>query len=667
MKFMRFLILSSCFLLVSTSCGKTEIDPDNQVKFETKIGELMNKVSENNFTLNLTTNIISNGFKDKSYTLRYTDYSLEAPGISTFNIGKANNNIFRYTIDEETDGVNAGAPIVNSSTGIRYSSIYDYRPGLQNINASTFEKSLSTDKDENGYFTYNFDRDRTNDRELITVLFAQSSYSDLKPKELKIKEENNNLYFTAVGESYKQGEEVLTDTYKMSLENIGTTKNEAIFNYVESGGQAQNPLDKKFYNFISNYIGKTNYTVDLKASTNNDGLQSMNGGKWKFEDTATYYQYENNKYEPGGYIEYKGIVSTYVYSKEDKNKIEIRSVQKNSDSEVYTSIFGQMWTGFNAITYDYFAGYVDPMDQSGNSYIITSSQAISTLASLFGLNISYETYCDTCKLEINDYASSKFTLTFDLVNKNNNSQNVGKVIATFSDPGKTVIPGLTRLYNEGEDASNQDKATLKEVMELFKNGNYCLDVASDSGIATRIYIQNYVYTYVNSDPSNNYGYLKEKNGSIYEFSVDTTKKVVNVKEGTDYKDNFQIPGAGPVFNGDDDAGYISHLTDEKGNSLADIIYNYDNYEVDNDALNPYWKNKDITLATNFMRYLGAGSQYEAQKAGFRVSKGEDPYDTRITLDLYYTRTDSSTMMRTFLTFYNLGNASYDLIETYLNK
>lgn len=651
--------------------GSTEVEDDASLN---KVQKIFKEMKNNNYTVEVgyyhSDPIKPENTTEKiTQTVKYTDYSVESTGdFDNFYYAQKDGVIFKYKKDK-SGNITASAPYINSNTGLRYESYFDFRVGFGDFDY----KDVALTDLRNGKYSYEFGKNKNNDKIIEMIVRNQSSLS-ITPIQTTIEAIGNSLNFEFVAIAYdlKEGETFdITKNKALIFESkvydIGTTENKEIKTYLDSGKSAYEPLDMRFSKLLFPYFNTHNYTVDIDGSgtTSESGLKDYIG-TYEFEENAYCFSYpEGDSRGKGGAMEYLGYVSSFTFDALDKTKINILAIQKDSDAIAYESLYQQVLYSFDALSLGAFMGYKDP--EVTDRYHITDASCIYYLAAIFNLQISDHTQCKDLIIDIDDYASHKFTATFNLSDETN-KVDLGVLKATFRDVNNTKITGLKRFMNKGKDPvkDNQSIDDLKSALNLFKNNNYTMDViSSDVGVIHRLFTSKYVFSYVASQPTNNYGYIKIDENTIYEFTVDSKNQVV-VDESENYAlHGMTLPGHGQYLSdstqNDDAGGYISTF---------DEIYNFDKYKIDESRNYNYWQNISAGFGKKMLEYVSGGlniSNLVRISAGFNTTIGEDPFDTRVSLSIFYARQADGLEGSTTLTFYNIGNTKFDSIDKYIEN
>ena len=193
------------------------------------------------------------------------------------------------------------------------------------------------------------------------------------------------------------------------------------------------------------------------------------------------------------------------------------------------------------------------------------------------------------------------------------------------------------------------------VMNEFSKGNYSMDSLTAAGLAKIYYTENYFYEVTYSNHMNNVAYIKDGN-SVYEASI--LNGLVNVNTSIDLggENGIKLPGCGDYYFANNDLGYISHF--DEG------LYDASSYRQDKICGVDVWKLTNSSLSKALFDYIMVSDQYKNMGVGFIVSKGEDTYDTRVTLLVAYLTPNGYEGYATF-TFYDVGGTSFEVLDNYL--
>ena len=617
--------------------------------------KVFEKMQKNNFSTDYTITSINNNNVPLNKKIFYTPYSIETTGDFGFTgYAEDNDAVFRYAYSG--DEVITSAPIINSGNGLRYTSLYEYRKSLKDFDIS----ALPDEKGADGYYVYDWGKNAKNDH-IILEVFLSMSTSSLLPVETKMKVIGNTIECKTVLLEYFEDENgnMLKDTVDTIIYDIGTTENPLIKQYLESGKSFKQPLDNKFFRTINSYLTHENYTVEIDASNilDQNGNPSNYYAVKKMTENAVSYNFGNGE---SGYLLSGGYAHQFMSI---DGKAEIVSTPFiDSDFNFYTSIIGEIEPYcFRYLETATMVGY--KVDGSDNKYVLADSYLLSLLSGICLVELYDEMYTDRVIFEILDESKREFKLTFEYYNRLTNID-CGTMTATFKDHRTTSIPEVERYLNKGEDSSTQSKEEMIEVLELFKEGNYSYDAVTSAGLTKYYFTENYMVAvpYTPYFKNNNYGFIK-LDGGIYEFNYNFDLDYMAIDYSVDYskgENPITLPGAGDrFFISENDLGYVSHLTDE--------LYNYDNYSVQYQYGQNYWKNNSSTFSVTCFEYFKTYSNILPTGSGVIAQMGENSYDTRLTVVSNFISNDGIYSGKYEFTFYDLGNTAFEPVENYLNK
>jgi len=631
-------------ILMSLASCNNQVDSSSQVELKTDLQKIFYKLKSNNFTYNLE-KYHNYEFTTTYSSYYYTSYSFQMEEDNTKRgVAQKEDYIFEYTYSDNT--ITPSTPKVNTSTGVRYSSIYEFTTSFENIDLESLPDTL----DESGYYNYTFGENTNNDKLIMPILFRLDAAS-IPPKSLKMKVIGNNLEIQ--GESGSS-----TYQFKGYISDIDSTENTLIKNYLDEGKDALFPIDKRFFKFINPYFFSHNYTIDMDATKfKSNGTFSQFKMTEYSTDNAIYDELKYNTYSKTGYFYYLGAVHQFSY---ENNEFNITSTpQADSDGNFYDSIYDGDYPCLSYtltdLSFSNISGYISPNDE--DTYVITDSQFCYYLGSTVLLSQSDECYYKQVEIKIVNDDTHEFMATFKPYNKSTGEE-YGEYSARFYNLNNTKIDIVDKYTYLGDEPS-EDKTTLKEALDLFKTNNYSMDILSSVGLTKVYFSENYMYQEAYGNSSNNAGFMKIKD-SIYEFSVSNNQ--VNIDSSTDYATKgMELPGVGSYFQADDDASYFSCFN-------KDDMYNLDNYTIANvSGLNIY-KNTASNFSAKFNSYL-YGSSYTnyvlPNGTGFVASKDGDNYHLSLINGIL--STDGTQQGYVSFTFYDLEKTSYSIIDEYINS
>lgn len=658
MKKERFSIALLMLLTSLYSCGQSSVTSQQTDSIsssslgyeETELTKIFERLKENNFTYSVTFD--QTALESTTYSqFFYTPYSFQTSGsYGEEGIAQDDGFIFRYSYSNGV--IKPSTPTINSSTGVRYSSIYEFTYSLENFDIS----KLPTTKDEEGYYVYNFNENISNDQLIMPVFFREDPAS-LPPESLKMKVVGNTLELQGVILANSDGSNPFT--MEGYVTDIGSTENTLIKEYLDEGKSSLKSLDKRFLNFINPFFYSHNYTVDFDATSLRENGQYLTFNMTeKDTDTGVYYiPHYTGGGTPMGYFEYLGAVHKFNVIN-DKLSIN-QTVVADSEGNFYETIFGSSGmynVTMTELSFSNLVGYKS--DEDDDTYVISDDQFVYYFGDLCYISREDSRYYDYITIKILNDSTHEFEAYFDCYNKTTTEQ-LGRYKVHFYDVGTTKISYIDDYTSIGDDPI-EDKTTLKEALDLFKGNNYSLDLLGSAGLEKIYYTENYIYQEVYGNTSNNYGFIKQGD-SIYEFTI--TDGAVTLNTAIDYASqyNMTLPGIGSYFQANDDAQYFSKFRE-------DDLYNLDNYTIASVGDISFYKNTASGFGQDALNYLYSNPLQDVilpGGAGFRVEKKND--DMRLTFIVSYLSSDGSMSSYYPLTFYDIGKTSNSVIDNYLNS
>lgn len=630
------IVLIPAILLSLFSCGNNP--STSEYKPQTELEEIFQDLKENNFTMAYEDSLVNLNNMVRRETYTYTKNSVQAEGYRGFFAyaeDDKNDVVFKYNI---VDGeIVSGAPLVSSYDGLRYESLYEFTYGFEDFDISYLPKT----KDSNGYYTYEFNKNKLNDT-LVKAIFNRTGSNSLDPVSLKMKVVKNILTVeTVLIDNYL--DPTRKDTITTTIYNIGTTSNPEIEQYLLDGKTSKDPLDMNFYKLMNSYLGATNYAVDMY----NDSISEEN-------KLLTEYCTENalldvTDYANSGYLKTQGAIVSYEVV---NDKVNILSTPvADQYNNLYTNIFGEIIAySFADITYDVLVGYKD--ENNPNLYHVTDSYFIYVLGYLCYLTIDEYNYASEALIEI--VGDNEFVITLNTFDKNTNLKVVSR-ICKFYDLNKVEMPFVDEYLSLGDAANTQSKDDLQEVLNMIKGHNYSMDILSSSGLAKVYMTENYFYQEIYGDPNSNMGYIKI-NDAVRKFNIVNNEIIID--ETKDYaagSNPLEIPSHGDILGYDLDLSYISTF---------EGIYDASKYEEKTvDGLS-FWSITDTEVALELYDYIWSGiSGIYPYASGFAVSNNGE--NSKISLVAAYVLEDGSYHGYDAFTYYDIGNTSYPILDEYL--
>ena len=631
----------------SSSNVITSSSSPSTVKVQTELEKALLKLKDNNYSIDYRDSFYDNHNKVRNSKFYYTEYAFQGEGDFGFvGVAQGDDHIFRYTLSNNE--VVAGLPLINSNTGTRYESIFDYQEsyGMNHFDFS----SLPTEQDDNGYYHYEFGKNRHNDK-LILPIFLRFTPESLPPQELKIKVVKDVIMFEAIILSYDTNNDKVDDafdTVSATVYDIGKTENKEIKKYLEDGKTSKTPLDMKFYQFFHPYLFSNNYSIDLDATK----MKDNNGRYYTFQ--MTEYCTEDaildvNSTSNSGFMLNQGYVTSFNIK---NDKVNITGTQTNEDGDFLTSLYGEFVTyTMSSLTYDVLIGYKD--DTNENVYYLTDSYLIYVLSYLCYNEVYDENYCDKVKLEIINEETYEFKLYFNMYNKKTN-RDLGVFQARVYDLNNTRIPAVDEYNSLGDNPSTQTKDNLNNVLSLLKTHNYSMDGMTSAGMTKFYNTPNYFYLEVYGNPNANTGFIKEHD-SIYEFYIENNEVIVD--RALDYSKQLDMISVGDYYAASNDFGFIS--------VISESIYNLDNYTKSTIHNQDYWKITDLVTANKILKYY---LPYENIKStGVGLLFKDQGIDSKLTFLSSFISDDGEVEGYITYTYYDLGTTSHPIIEEYLNN
>lgn len=619
----------------SSSSSTNEFQPKNNLE------RVMAKLIDNNFSVDYYCSYYDRGNVEQNQKFYYTENAWQSDGYEGFfGVAYDQENVFKYTLEDGE--VVSGQPLIDRNSGMRYQDVYDYQYGMQNFDMSAFTyEDLG-----NNTYKYEVGNHYQNDRTFLAIFLRYNILSSVMPESIIMKVVKDTITFDCVLMSYYDGDEYIGENNCRALvHSVGTTELPEIETYLENGFTSKLALDARIFRLFNPYMNSNNYSVYLDAS-------GMNMNFKAYEYFTEYAYYENNlsSGSQGGYILANGFVHAF---KIENEKVDIIGTPyADSDFNFYTSLYGEMFTyTFASLYFSNFIGYID--EENENSYYITDSQFVYTLAYLCYIELSEELFANKARIEIINDETGEFKVYFELYNKIT-KQDLGTFEARFFDLNNTKIPAAERYLNKGGLPAEQTKDELQEVLDLFKGGNYSMDSMTSAGLAKIYFTENYFYEELYQNPNNNFGFIK-LDGKVYEFYM--VDGAISVNKNTIYQ--MDLPGCGSVFGGSDDLSYFSHFDDS--------VCNANNYEMDYVAGINYWKNTTQGFSSKMYKYVfnNAAGAYP-MGSGITYSLGDDPYDTRVSVHTMYVLQSGNHYDSYTYTYYDIGNTSHPTIEKYLD-
>lgn len=625
-------------------------------------------LSQGNFSVDYTLNYASSG--QHHQTASYTTYAIETDGFFGFSsVAQGDDLIFSY--ERENHEIVSSAPLLNSSSGLRYTSISDYRPTFAGIELD----KLPTEADENGYYTYEFGKSSVNDEMIARIGMLYSSIYNTSegnnfPTSVKLLPIGNSLKLEGIGLVY-DAEQGIQDTVVANFNQIGDTEISDVKTYLDEGGTAKDFVSDRFVAFFLPYLVSHNYSLDVDLSDMDVASLEIPQYKTKYtEDTEFNISPNSHGY---GYLQYQNTV--YEYDVDDNDDIVFGMAAGNSGSEAFTDLWAEeIGTSFADLNAALLVGYMTEEDGK-EVYHLTDSQFISAITNLAKTGSGDQFYVDEVTITIDDYEAGDFTCNLEYYDRTNHVDR-GTTVVKFYDRDETVVEPVERLYLT-DDPTPQNKDDFIQALKLFKGNNYSQYVPSDFYMTEYTYTPNYTYFYyTNSDYTSGRGFILQDDGV---HNVNITETGVDVGSAI----NVTLPGTSDRYGTDIDAAYLSAPTIytsagevdvERTAALQAAFYNPDNYEIFNNTYNSdasSWVIDDQAVIDWANDYFSSilGSTLKVYQIGIRTHlQGDDPSTKMNKLDYYlYVYDDEGSLSYTYFSFFNLGHANIPQLDEYLEN
>lgn len=658
---MKRKIITLAFLTASitlVSCGQNSqsaessgIDyPDNDLT------RMFVQLKNNDFTYDFTRHREIDGSSEHS-KFYYTPYSFQSEGVAgEQGVAQGDGYIFKYSFDN--DVIIPSTPTLNSSTGIRYASIYDFTKSLEDIDL----RDLPTEKDDEGFYHYEFGVNLNNDYAFLPVFTRQDSRS-LPSRSLKMRVVGETLEVSGVINSNTDGTMALT--FQGYVTDIGSTTNSLIKSYLDSGKTALEPLDRRFISFFNPYFYSHNYTMDIdKTGMTVGGVkQTLKFTEYSTENGYLDVKQDDPSYVPRGEFEYLGAVHQFNVT---EGKLKVTSTPTDQDGNSYSTLYGErIPESLTSLSLSNLSGYKDP--DNPETYVINDSQFVYYFGNLAYLPQGDEQYYDAVSIKIIDEAKHEFEASIKVYNRVT-KEDYGIFKARFSNLNNTRISYIDDYTYLGDEPT-EDKTLLQAALSEFHKDNYSMDILSGAGLSKVYYTPNYMYQESYGNPDQNFGYYKHGN-QIFAFSLirdSVGNRIVN-KTGDDLSlKGMVLPGVGDVFQADNDASFFSRFHENE-------LYNIDNYSLFSLGDISFYKN-DAEVASNgtSMSFGQAALNYALRNpssnvllpggSGFKVSHKNNDY--RLSFIVSYLSTDGTQSSYYPFTFYDIGKTSYQVIDDYI--
>lgn len=633
----------------SSSSSGIDLDELNDLQY------VFYNLSLGNFSVEYTLDY-ANQSTTRTQVASYTDYAIETDGFFGFSsVAQGDGLVFSYTRDADGN-IESSAPLLNSTSGLRYAKIGDYRPTFANIDLS----ALPSEADEDGYYEYEFGLSEENDEMIsrIGMLYTSST----RPTSVRLKPIGNSLILEGVGLVYSEG---IQDSVIANFNQIGTTEINDVKTYLEEGGTAKGFISDRFVSFFLPYFVSKNYSIDVDLTGMNTTFPTPRYTQMFTEET----EFSLSPNDMGnGYLQYAGIV--FSYDVDENNDIVFQNAAGNGTdyfTDLWSEEIGMSFVDLNAAL---LLGYMEEKD-GVTEYHLTDSQFLSTLTNLARTGSGDSYSVSEAVITIDDYEKGDFTCVLEYYDRVNHLDQ-GKTVLHFHDRDTTVVEPVERLLRT-DDPTTQDKEDFKKALDLFGENNYSQYVPVDYNMALYTYHPDYTYYHLtNSDYSSGEGYIRIGEG-VKSVTVSASGQV---EVTTDY--NATLPGTGTTYGSTNDLSYFSapvsytasgEIDAEKTALLQQELYDIDNYSVSDAQYGPIsWATSQEDLIDWANSYFAPilGTTYRIHQIGFRTHlQGEDPSTKMNKLSYYlYVYDVTGGFAATSFAFFDLGHSDIAVLDEY---
>ncbi|MFA6624842.1 MAG: hypothetical protein WCS80_03665, partial [Bacilli bacterium] len=220
--------------------------------YTNSLSKMFGELKKNDFSIDFSDSYLNYNNVERYQTFYYTPYAFQSDGDFGFKgIAQGDEMIFSYTLDAKGN-VYSSAPLVSSSTGLRYDTVYDFYSGLDKIDPTVFNDYVVGD---DGFYTYVYGENATNDFAFSYVLLRYGMYANaIAPEEVKMKVNGSSLTIKARMRTYEIDDRIGYDYVNATVYDIGNTANAEIKAYLDGGKTAKDPLDIRLFKFFTPYM-----------------------------------------------------------------------------------------------------------------------------------------------------------------------------------------------------------------------------------------------------------------------------------------------------------------------------------------------------------------------------------------------------------------------------
>lgn len=662
------LLLPSCADSASSPASSEESTPVSSVSttepFVPKgdLQKVFASLQQGNFSVEYTLSYASLDH-DGSQEAKYTEYAIETDGFYGFNaVAQGDHSIFPY--HRENGTIHSLAPVLNPNSGLRYEQLADYRTTFRDFDLSY----LPTEPDDDGFYTYAYGQNESNDAIINSLVMLYSSGS-LNPSSVRFQVIGNSLIAHGIGLVYGEG---IQDEVRANFMQIGTTEINDVKNFLEEGGTAKDYVSDRFVAFLLPYFLSQNFAIDVDLSSVNSASLPTRSYHKLFTPESEYSYAE--RFEDGtGYVQYMGVVSQF--SVDEEGQVEFGAIAQADTSgtpmrDLWAEEIGQSFLSLNPAN---LLGY-QSKENGIVSYHLEDTQFISALANLGNVGYSDAYYVDEVILTVDDWEKGEFTAEFPYYNLSTH-QDLGSAFLSFHSLGQAINQPVADLLNEGDDPSSQTKGQLQQALDLFSTHSYRQYAVSDYSLVEYAYQPSYAYyRYVTDKPDTGEGYLLDHDGTLKGFTLkEGSLTIGNQASG-------ELPGTGPTYGDDSDFAYFSAPTvysasqveQTKTLGAREALLDADNYSLYRQYGSTTWSIQDDAVLewanAYFEPIISAYGFRGVNRLGFVFHLAEEEEPTALNkLTFYlYTYDNSGEVYFTTFPYFDLGGDGIAPIDEYLS-
>lgn len=647
---------------LTTSSTPTSSSVEEVEEPEGELQRVFSLLAEGNFHVEYTLDYASvSGVRTQ--TADYTNYAIETDGYFGFNaVAQGDGFIFPYT--RSGNEIVSQAPSIDSYTGMRYETIADFRPTFRDFDWTY----LPTEADEDGYFTYTFGENETNDSIISTICMLYSS--SVTPTSLRFRVIGNSIISYGVGLDYGE----VQDTVTANISQIGSTEIEDIKSYLDNGGTAKEYVSDRFVAFLLPYLISYNYSIDVDLTdVDSEGITTRVYHKVFTEYSEHSYV---DSFETGtGFVEYMGTVNRYTINSNGDLVLGAYVAADTSGTPMSDLWAEEVGMSFVDLSASNLVGYMTVEDGT-TYYHMTDTQLINAIANVANLAYDDSYYVSEVVINIDDYDTGAFTARFDYYVRSSN-RDLGTAYASFHSRGTTLNTPVDVLLSVGDQANTQTEDELQQALDLYRQDNYRQYAVGDSSLVEYIYNPNYTYyQYTTATDITGEGYLIDTDKVVKAYSLSSG----NLSVGNSFT-TISLPGTSSSYSDTYDMAYFSspkvystntNTVDEEASAkLEEILFSSDNYHLYSSGGEFMWVNDEpevLSWASTYFSWVVSGYGFAGiPQIGIKfhlASEDESNISSRLTFYLF-TYDYNGYYYYTPFTFFDLGGANLSVLDDYL--